>query len=184
MSPRMRRHIVFSPSGRRPGIPTIIRNRATRIYRGGRSSACVISLPTNISSARARLFGRPSKPGSPNWPPSAEPSLRVSAGTNPRKGRPFRRCGGRRNSDSITAGKSGLEPNRASIGGRCRRLFAARRSPVISDDCDFSLSACLKSLRHQSSAATNRFQIRHRPFSLTAGNASSCPYADLPRDME
>ena len=28
-------------------------------------------------------------------------------------------------------------------------------------------------------AAMDRFRIRHRPFSLTAGNAPSCPEADL-----
>jgi hypothetical protein len=33
----------------------------------------------------------------------------------------------------------------------------------------------LKSLRRQSWAAMDRSRIRHRPFSLTAGNASSCP---------
>jgi len=102
-------------------------------------------------------LGDPQSRGSPNWQQPAEPNLRISVGANPGEGRPFRHCGGRRNRDSITAGEAGLEPNRASIGGGCRRLFAACRSPVISDDRDFSLSACLKSLRRQSSAATDRF---------------------------
>ena len=39
----------------------------------------------------------------------------------------------------------------------------------------FSLSACLKSLLCQSLTATDRFRIRHRPFGLGRGNASSCP---------
>jgi hypothetical protein len=41
-------------------------------------------------------------------------------------------------------------------------------------------SACLKSLRRQSWAAMDRFRIRHRPFSLTAGNASSWPHSRSP----
>src|SRR6516162_9028930 len=35
--------------------------------------------------------------------------------------------------------------------------------------CRIRVSACLKSLPRQSSAATDRFRIRHLPFSLTAG---------------
>jgi hypothetical protein len=35
-----------------------------------------------------------------------------------------------------------------------------------------------QNLCRHSSAATDRFRIRHRPFSLTAGNASCCPEAD------
>jgi hypothetical protein len=38
-----------------------------------------------------------------------------------------------------------------------------------------SMRACLKSLRRQSSIATDRFRIRLRPFGLAAGNRSSCP---------
>jgi hypothetical protein len=37
------------------------------------------------------------------------------------------------------------------------------------------IRACLKSLRRQSSIATDRFRIQHRPSRLGRGNWSLCP---------
>jgi hypothetical protein len=59
------------------------------------------------------------------------------------------------------------------------RLDHARQKPELTA-CDtgdnrlaaITLSACLKSPRRQSSAATGRFRMRHSPLSLSVGNRS------------